>query len=279
MVVGGKLLRAARGMARIFIQQHRDAPAAIMLIQGGQKRPEVVLRLTVTHQKQTRSRTEIHRPENDSASIPTGEQNAAWFSSSAPVGTQRREQQQIGLVLRQQDGSRRQTADFPTNSAFFSRAPGRAAKHTGLASMHIPAATARVGWCGWKTARQCMPPTGREAMAHSSSRHNNPVRPDHGPRALPATPSIPLSSASDDLNDHRPPGSSGRAIRGTPQSSDEYFGDSSVASERFLQAASPDGTPARSTSAGTLAHHASASTAARADGARIKGTKTFILSG
>src|SRR5438128_12536712 len=122
-----------------------------MPVQRRQKRLEVVLPLTVPQQKDACSRAEIHCSENDSASIPAREQNTAWLSSSAPVGAQRREQQQIGLVFRQQDGSRRQTTDFPANATFFSRAPGRAARRTALVSTRNRAAAARVGSCRRKT--------------------------------------------------------------------------------------------------------------------------------
>lgn len=226
---------------------------------------EIVLLLTPTQHHHTVSGAEIQRPENDAASIPARKQNAARLSAPAPVRPQRREQQQVGFVLRQYDAARWQTADCPENSAFFSLVPGPLAKRTALASTYIRVAGGRGGSCGPRISPLCILLRGRAATAHSSSWRSNRIRWDNAPAPLAATGSILPSSGADVPSASRPAGNPDRPFLGTPRSSDEYSDDSSPAFERFPRLSSHDRAPVLPRFAETIAHHASSSIAVPSD--------------
>ena len=263
--VASQSLRTGCCMARILIQQHGHVPTTIMLVDQVQKRLKVLLLLMLTSQKQPCSGAEIHGPEDHSASIPAREQNAVRFSPSAPVGTQRRKQQQIGLVLDQQDTPRRQMADFPANSTFFSRAPGPEPRHTALASIRTPAVAARAVRCDRKTCGRWTSPTGPAAREPSSSQHSNPVRWENDRGRLATIRSILRSSDEDGLGDHRRAETRDPMIRDKHESIGERCADSRAAFERFLRWIALDRTPEPPASAGTVERRGSSSIAARAD--------------
>lgn len=262
--VAGESLRTGCDMTGILIQQHRHMPTTIMLAHQVQKRLKVLLLLTLTSQKQPCSRAKIHGPEDHSASIPPREHNAVRFSPLAPVGTQGRKQQQIGLVFGQQDTPRRQTADIPANSTFFSRAPGPEPRHTALASTRTPVRAVRAVRCDRKIGRRWTSSMGPAATEQSSSQHSNPVQWENDGGRLATIRNILRSSDEDGLYDRHRTATRGQMIRDNSESIGEHFADSHAVFERFLQWIALDRTPEPQASAGTPERRESSSTAARA---------------
>lgn len=137
--------------------------------------------MTFSWQQQPMSSTEIERPEDHATRIASAERHVGWLASQGPARAQRREQQQVGLIFREQHSPRRQAANFPANSAFFSPALDLATRRTATASRRIPADSALAESCRPRLPGQCSETAPRGATARSTSSRSTPV-----PRAITA---------------------------------------------------------------------------------------------
>lgn len=80
-------------------------PTPIMVMNQLQECLEVFGPLMLPGQEQPRTRAEIHRPEDHTAGIPATQENPLGLPPQRPASPQRREQQQIGLILGQKNAS------------------------------------------------------------------------------------------------------------------------------------------------------------------------------
>jgi hypothetical protein len=226
-----------------------------------------MLPLTLTSQKQPLSGVQIHRAEDDSTRIPARNQHARRLAASAPVGTQRRKQQHIGLVFRQQGGATRQVPDSAANSAFFSRAPDRGSGHSEAVSRRIPDASIRDGSCDQKISCPGSSATGRAGAAPSNSPQSNQVPPASGSESSAATRRIPRSRQEAGPNVLHHVATLPLTIRGSVPSSDRHSGDSPATRGKSPLPSGRVPTPRPPASADTNAHPECSSIAAQVDDA------------
>src|SRR5262249_9575501 len=96
------------------------------------------------------------------------------LAAPCPACPQRRKQEQIRFVFKQDDAARPQLREPAAQAPFFSPARDRAPRHTGTASTPTPTvATATAGWSRTAVARG-WPRGARSAKARSSGRLGSP---------------------------------------------------------------------------------------------------------
>jgi hypothetical protein len=83
----------------VLVQQERHVPSAVVLMDQPEEFPEILGTLLLAFQEQPRTAACIQRPEEHSPSVASAERDFGVFPASSPAGPQRREQQEIGLVL------------------------------------------------------------------------------------------------------------------------------------------------------------------------------------
>ena len=128
-----------------------------------------MLPLTLTSQKQSPPAAQVHRAEDDTTRVPARKEHPRWLAASAPIGAQRREPQQIGLVFHQQGATSRQLPDSAADTAFFSRVPDRAPAHTWAVSKRNPDGSIRGESCDRRISCPGTFAKGRAAAGRSSS--------------------------------------------------------------------------------------------------------------
>lgn len=153
-----------------------------------------MLPLMLASQEQPLAGSQIHCTEDYAAGVPARDEHACRFAASAPIGTQRREEQHIGLVFHQQHAVRRKTPDSAANSAFFSRAPDPEPIRSEAASTRNPNHAAHgVSSCP-RTSGRCTFSRSRAATARSSSRRSSRIPLASAPASFATIPSIPRST-------------------------------------------------------------------------------------
>ena len=232
MQVAGELSGLGCRVTGVSVQQEGYSPAAVMLMNQLQEVLKILLPLIPTNKKQPLSSSKIHRPKDDTTSVPAGDIDAGWFAASAPIRSQRRKQKQVGLVLDQNDTVRRQLPNCLANSPFFSRAPGRATTCIAAASRRNRVASRRGGWCGGKTTCPCKSSSDLAAIEPSSSQQSNRVPRESGARTPATIRCIPRSKYKDVLNGPRRANTLRPVKHGTFQSNGKHSVDLHARYER-----------------------------------------------
>ena len=153
-------------------------PTTIMFVYQSQKVLKLLLSLMLTNEKQSLSGSKIHGTEDDSTSVPARDEYARRLAASPPVRAQRRKQEQIGLVFRQQHAATWQLPYFAANLPFFSRAPDQVLTRIAVVSTHSPIVLMHGVTCDQRIACPCIFPAGLEGEARSNSRQSNRVLQD-----------------------------------------------------------------------------------------------------
>jgi len=121
-------LRLAQGglrrMAGILIEQQGYMPSPVARLNLAEEGLKVAASPPLPRHEQPAPRPQVHGPEDYAPGIAAAQPDPGILAASRPGGPQRREQQEIGLVLGQHDAAPREGPDFPADAAFFSRAPG-----------------------------------------------------------------------------------------------------------------------------------------------------------
>src|SRR5437899_161175 len=99
---------------------------------------KIMLPLMLTNKKQPLPGTQVHRAEDDTTRVPARDNDTGGLTASAPVGTQRRKQKQVGLVFHQQHTALRQLPDSAADSPFFSPVPDPVPARIGAVSTRNP---------------------------------------------------------------------------------------------------------------------------------------------
>src|SRR5258707_1017229 len=123
-------------------------PATVVVMNHSQERLKVSRPLMLPWQEQPSASTQVHRPEHGPACVSATEQDTLDLATRRPSRPQRREQQQIRLILRQQHTARRQLPDLPAEPPlFFSATPDRGPVGSVAACRYSPIGATRGGKC------------------------------------------------------------------------------------------------------------------------------------
>lgn len=152
-----------------------------------------------------------------------------------------------------------------TNSAFFSRAPGRVPTRNGAVSRRNPGHSAPAGSCGRRTACRGTFPAGRAAKAQSSSQQSIRVLPGSAAQCSPAIASIPRSTREAVRTARRRPTTPDRRTLGTAQSTGKCWAGLRAEGSRSPRPNAPDGIQKQPKSAGTAERPEPASVASLSD--------------
>src|SRR3954451_14819503 len=107
----GQVLRSPGGMTWIFVQEQRNVPATVMATDYLQERPEVLATLPRASQEQPMAGIDVDCTEDHTSCIEPGDRHLQPLPPQSPGATQRREQQQVRLILEELDPPGRQSAD------------------------------------------------------------------------------------------------------------------------------------------------------------------------
>ena len=103
--ISGQSLRLVSRVTGVLVQQQRDLPAAVMLVDDLKERLEVSATLVVPGQEQPVPCLHVDGAENDAPSVAARQRDLGRLAATRPTGTQRWEEQQVGFVLEEQSGA------------------------------------------------------------------------------------------------------------------------------------------------------------------------------
>jgi hypothetical protein len=133
-------------------------------------------------QEQPSTRAQVQRPEDRPPGVAATEDHSLGLASRRPSRSQRREQQQIDLVLGQHHASRWQPLDLQADPPLFSPAVrGRGPGGSAVASRRSPAGAGRGGGCRRRRAACSSVPGVPGATGRST-----PWRTSRGPAVIAA---------------------------------------------------------------------------------------------
>src|SRR6266404_3336622 len=225
-------------VARILVQQQGNVPAPVAVMNQVQERFKVCRAAVLAGQEQAVAGTQIHGSEDHPPGVPATQTHCRGLSAQRPTRTQRREQQQVGLVFSQEDAAWPpcpDLADLPTNPPFFSPPRSRDPERSDTVSKRSPAGLIRGGGCPPTACGPCDAPLLLATAERSSSPRSSRVGPAPARRGSATTRASPPSIGWVARTGSRRAKHWDRGLGHRPRSSCTHSGASPPASEQSGQ--------------------------------------------
>jgi hypothetical protein len=124
----GQRPRSLCRVAGILVQQQRNVPSTVMIVDQIQERTEVFSSLFLSGQEKPIARPQVHHSEDHPAGVPAAQEHFGRLPARRPRCPKRWEQQQVCLILSQHNAPSRKCQDFPANPPFFFSRSGSGAR-------------------------------------------------------------------------------------------------------------------------------------------------------
>src|SRR5581483_256279 len=179
----------------VFIQEQRHRLGAVVPADEIQKLLEFQPAVARPLHEQKMTAAQMQGAKEGSASVLAGDKHRGGLAPQSPTRAQRRKEQQVGFILRQERGGRRQSPYLPQNPAFFSPPPGPGPVRSGSVSRrNLRPSTAAATWRSKLLVRDDKRSGRLGAAAHSRCWLDSPVPPDAAPKRFPPGSPNPRSS-------------------------------------------------------------------------------------